>query len=51
MQTAELGMMDNPFVSDDLQTLTLDESEQVGGGMWPLVIGIAIGCALLLAHD
>ena len=22
-----------------------------GGGMWAIVIGIAIGCALLLAHD
>jgi len=30
---------------------TEDYFVKQGGGMWALVIGIAIGCALLLAHD
>lgn len=31
--------------------LTEDYFVKQGGGMWAIVIGIAIGCALLLAHD
>jgi hypothetical protein len=31
--------------------LTEDNFVRQGGGMWAVVIGIAIGCALLLAHD
>ena len=31
--------------------LTEENFISKGGGLWALVIGIAIGCALLLAHD
>jgi hypothetical protein len=40
-----------PSAERDFRPLTVEESEQVSAGLWPLVIGIAIGCALLLAHD
>jgi hypothetical protein len=30
---------------------TEDSFVKQGGGMWALVIAIAVGCALLLAHD
>jgi hypothetical protein len=31
--------------------LTEENFVRQGGGMWAAVIGIAIGCALLLGHD
>lgn len=38
-------------VSGRLQVMTLEEAENVGGGFPWVVAAIAIGCALLLAHD
>jgi hypothetical protein len=35
----------------ELQTLTLEETTQVGGGCPLVVIAIAIACAVLLSHD
>ncbi len=45
---------DDGFASqggEALQDLTMEECDQVGGGLWLLIAAIAIGCTLLLSHD
>jgi hypothetical protein len=51
VQKSEKRDYDDTFPTQGPVVLTEAEAEAVGGGLWGVVAAIAIGAALLLAHD